>query len=319
MLGLNRGCYLLQNLLLTYSSKNMSQLKQSTKEPRGDIQDVLHQYGVQRQQNAVIEKLMKFGFHYDDINDAIKEYGVVFECDEDINNLIELIQRKHSKPIPEYVPMIPKIMQSINPDDDKDEEIEPNNAMPLPEVVRSNKSNHNKKNDSPHDDDDNDDDDKDEDIDIDSDETVLEDEEGRQMDGIVQHNLGSAFAGEMLKRLRESKRKKNCGYYFYVNELITRIHAPIICDCITQLHADEANEFDWRLLTKWIVDFLSIPREDTFWMCSRLNRVIEGKIIMALLHPDISNEYMIRKINILKVTQCNETYDGGNGMFQLHL
>lgn len=257
---------------------------------------------IENAQNTVINKLIEIGFARADIIKALKQYGIVFDCPVDINNIIEIIQQNNAKSIPELaVPEIivkPKSIQEFRTD-----------VVPLPEIVCNNKPKPVQNNKMDQDDDEST---QDEEEGADDDESNEEDEQ-RQMDGIVQHNLGSAFSGEMLIRLRESKSMKNCAYYFYVNELIKRIHAPIICECISKLHVNENYEYDWKLVSKWIIDFISIPRNEITLMCSRINRVIEGKIIMSLLHPTVSSEYMIRSIHILKVTKCNDNNNQGFG------
>ena len=125
------------------------------------------------------------------------------------------------------------------------------------------------------------------------------------------NNLGTGLAGEMLKRLTYSKNHHDSSYYYYVNEIFQKICIDIIVECVSELNKN-SHDADWREVSKWIMDFLINPLDDenARKMQFRLMRIIDAKIILALLHSKIQCDYVVSKICVIKLTKCDNKVTG---------
>ena len=224
----------------------------------------------------------------------------------DIDNISKIIENnirakelKLSKALPEYVPRIKNVHDASGCTDDETEEDSDiiikdtcQKPIPLPEkpnsFINKNKicaqlNKNNNKNGNENDDDDDDDDD-------DEIESIASSEEQRTMDGLVYHTeLGASFSREFLKRLRASRLNNDCAYYYYAYDLFQTVNVCAIVEGINQLMAPENKSVDWKSIVKWIIDFLALSSDDfsISWMHHRMMNIIEGKLIIALLHIDI--------------------------------
>ena len=145
-----------------------------------------------------------------------------------------------------------------------------------------------------------------------NDNMMNEDEEQRAMDGIVSHDLGSTFAGEIFKRLRRSENQYEASYYHYTNELINKIYAPTIAKSIKTLMNDEENMIDHTIVTKWILNFMSTPISDGRYASKSIVTVIEGILVSkVLIQPKIICDYKPKEINIVKFTKSTSIETDG--------
>ena len=139
-----------------------------------------------------------------------------------------------------------------------------------------------------------------------------EDEEQRAMDGIVSHDLGSTFAGEIFTRLRRSENQYESSYYHYTNELINKIYAPTIAKSIKTLMSDEENMIDHTIVTKWIINFMSTPISDGRTASKSIVTMIEGILVSkVLIQPKIICDYKPKEINIVKFTKSKSIETDG--------
>ena len=270
---------------------------------------------------------------------------MAFNCDRDINNLIEIIQKakeyQQSKPIPEYVPNVNKPEPMvIEPEPEPEpQQFKSSSMHPLPERINTNtkedymdEEEEEKKDEEDYMDEENINNTKDEDEETEDeqdnndnnnkniDDAIMnEEEEERAMDGIVNHDLGSTFAGESFKRLRNSENKNDAAYYYYTNQLINKIHAPIVSKGIKTLMDGETNMIDHTILTKWIIEFLSSPITDHSHASKCISDVIEGILLSkVLIQPQILRQYKAKAICITKFTKkesINAVTDGLYAIF----
>jgi len=194
-------------------------------------------------------------------------------------------------PLPEHVPRLQMPSTPTDSDDDTkdqdDDNLKPTSRKPHPLPEASKMVNNNNNNIAMN---------KDEDDLMDQDEDDL-------IRPIVNNDLGTAFAGEMFKKATFSRKKDEGSYYYFVNEIFQKINADIVIQCITDLNKNELNT-DWTQVSKWIIDFL-VSEYDPFTMQYRLMRIIDAKIILALLHSNIQSEYAVLKICVIKLNKCD--------------
>lgn len=256
---------------------------------------------------------------------------MAFNCDRDISNLIEIIQKakeyQQSKPIPEYVP-------NVNKPEPEPMVIEPepqqfkSSMHPLPERINTNtkedymdEEEEEKKDEEDYmdeeeentkDEDEETEDEQDNNNKNSDDGIMNEEEEERAMDGIVNHDLGSTFAGESFKRLRHSENKNDAAYYYYTNQLINKIHAPIVSKGIKTLMDGETNMIDHTIVTKWIIEYLCSPITDHSHASKCISNVIEGILLSkVLIQPQILRQYKAKAICITKFTKNESNITDG--------